>query len=63
MSAVREEVRAEPATADDVRRMRLDRPAAVLVIDAVAFDQGGKPCVVIERRATTARHRYVNEIM
>jgi GntR family transcriptional regulator len=63
VSAVREEVRAEPATADDLRRLRLDRPAAVLVIDAVAFDQSGKPCVVIERRATTARHRYINEIM
>jgi GntR family transcriptional regulator len=63
ISAVREELRAEPATADDARRLRLVRPAAVLVIDAVAFDQSGKPCVVSERRATTARHRYINEIM
>ena len=63
ISAMREELRAECATQDDRRELGLSASAAVLAIDAVAFDQSGKPCVLVFHRATTARHRYVNEIM
>jgi GntR family transcriptional regulator len=63
ISAMREELRAEPATRDDRKWLRLKGPAAVLAINAIAFDQTGGPCVLIAFRATTARHRYVNEIM
>lgn len=62
VTAVREELRAEVATAEDRALLRLPDPAAVLVIEAVVFDQAGAPLLLATQRATTAQHRYVNEI-
>lgn len=62
IAAVREELRAETATAEDRRLLALDDPSAVLVIEATAFDQAGRPVLLTTQRASTAAHRYVNEI-
>ncbi len=62
VTAVREELRAELTTAEDRALLRLPDPAAVLVIEAVVFDQAGAPLLLATQRASTARHRYVNEI-
>jgi GntR family transcriptional regulator len=62
IAAVREELRAEPATAEDRRLLGLPDPAAVLVIEATAFDQAGCPVLLATQRASTAAHRYVNEV-
>lgn len=62
ISAVREELRAETATAEDRRLLGLADRAAVLVIEATAFDQAGHPVLLTTQRASTASHRYVNEI-
>lgn len=60
VTAVREELAAEPATAED--RRLLGDPAAVLVIEATVFDQTGSPVLLTTQRASTAAHRYVNEV-
>lgn len=62
VTAVREELRAEIATAEDRRLLALHEPAAVMVIDAVCFDQAGQPCVAATQRARTDGHRYINEV-
>ena len=62
VTAVREELRAEVATAEDRALLILPDPAAVLVIEAVVFDQTGAPLLLATQRASTAQHRYVNEI-
>lgn len=62
VTAVREEVRAEVATAEDRRDLHLPDPAAVLVIEATIYDQAGAPCLEAVQRARTDAHRYVNEV-
>lgn len=62
IAAVRERVSAALADAEDRRLLQLPRPAAVLVINDVAYDQAGAPIVLTHRRATTQDHVYVNEI-
>lgn len=62
VSAVREQVTAALADADDLRLLDLAPPAAVLVIDEVAYDQTGRPTLIGNHRARTDRHCYVNEV-
>lgn len=62
ISAVRENVSAALADADDCRRLALDPPAALLVIDEVAYDPAGTPLIWAVHRALTDRFRYVNEV-
>lgn len=62
ITAVREELAAEPATEEDRRLLGLPDPAAVLVIEATVFDQAGSPVLLTTQRASTAMHRYVNEV-
>jgi GntR family transcriptional regulator len=62
ISAVREEIRADLATAEDRHLLALAKPAAVLVMDLVAYDQAGAAALIGEHRATTRDHRYVNEV-
>jgi GntR family transcriptional regulator len=62
ISAVREEIRADLATPEDLRALGLQAPAAVLVMDLVAYDQTGAAALIATHRATTQNHRYVNEI-
>jgi GntR family transcriptional regulator len=62
ISAIREQVGADLANDGDEKWLNLKRPAAVLTIDEVAYDQAAVPVLHSEHRATTAHHRYVNEI-
>ena len=62
VSAVREEITATLADADDLRLLKLRPPAPLLVIDEIAFDQSGGPVLRGTHRATTAAHCYVNEV-
>lgn len=62
ISAIREQIGADLATGDDVRWLDLKIPAAVLTIDEVAYDQMAVPVLISAHRATTANHRYVNEV-
>jgi len=62
ITAVREALRAELATAEDRRHLALPDPAAVLAIEATVFDQAGRPCLLTTQRARTDGHRYVNEV-
>jgi GntR family transcriptional regulator len=62
ISAVREQITAELADAEDARLLKLKPPASVLVINEISFDQSGTPTIFGLHRATTARHCYVNEV-
>jgi len=62
VTAVREELRAELAAAEDRRHLDLPAPSALLVIEATVFDQAGAPCLLATQRARTDAHRYVNEV-
>lgn len=62
VSAAREQVTAELATAADISFLHLKPPAAVLVIAEVAFDQSGAPTLLAHHRARTDSHCYINEI-
>jgi GntR family transcriptional regulator len=62
ISAIREQIGADLAIEDDVRWLNVSLPAAVLTIDEVAYDQSAMPVLLATHRATTANHRYVNEI-
>jgi GntR family transcriptional regulator len=62
IAAVREQVTAALATAEDRRLLRLRQPSAVLVIDEVAYDQAGAPTILSCHRATTNGYVYLNEI-
>jgi GntR family transcriptional regulator len=62
ISAIREQIGADLASEDDARWLNLTLPAAVMTIDEVAYDQMAVPVLISAHRATTADHRYVNEI-
>lgn len=62
ISAVREQLTAMLADADDLRLLKLRRPAALLVIDEVGYDQSGMPVLLGTHRAITREHGYVNEV-
>jgi len=62
ISVVREEIHADLATAEDRRLLALPKPAALLVMDFVAYDQAGAAILIGCHRATTRGHRYVNEV-
>lgn len=62
ISAVREQIGADLANEEDARWLNLKLPAAVLTIDEVAYDQMAVPVLISSHRATTANHRYVNEV-
>ncbi|TWF58358.1 GntR family transcriptional regulator [Neorhizobium alkalisoli] len=62
ISAIREQIGADLANDLDNRWLELALPAAVLTIDEVAYDQLAVPVLIASHRATTANHRYVNEV-
>ena len=59
---MRETLTSVLATAQDRRLLHLPRPAPVLRIEDVAFDQSGAPILLAGHVATTARHVYINDI-
>jgi GntR family transcriptional regulator len=62
ITAVREHLHADLADAEDARELHLSLPTALLVIDAIAYDQAGAPLVLVQQRASTRAHLYVNEV-
>jgi GntR family transcriptional regulator len=62
ISAVREQVSADLADADDLKYLDLIAPAAVLRIEDVSYDQSGEATIYATHRAVTTNHRYVNEV-
>jgi GntR family transcriptional regulator len=62
ISAVRDSLAAEVASAQDRRLLNLTGRAAVLVCDSKAYDQTGQPCMISHQRATTRQFTYVNEV-
>jgi GntR family transcriptional regulator len=62
VTAVREELGADLATAKDRAALSLPNPAALLVMEETCYDQTGKPCLLATHRARTEHHRYVNEV-
>lgn len=62
ISAIRESLTADLATAPERRALNLPRPASVLRIASVAYDQSGQPVLMTQQTATTANHIYVNEV-
>jgi GntR family transcriptional regulator len=62
ISAIREQIGADLASEEDARWLELMLPAAVLTIDEVCYDQMAVPVLICSHRATTANHRYVNEV-
>jgi GntR family transcriptional regulator len=62
ISAMREQITADIASAEDVALLALAAGDPVLTIDEVAYDQAGVPTVLGWHRATTRAHIYVNEV-
>lgn len=62
IAAIREQIGADLANEADVKWLSLTQPAAVLTIDEVVYDQTAVPVLISSHRATTANHRYVNEV-
>lgn len=62
ISAIREALRADLATAEDRALLHLPEPAAILTIDESAFDQFGAPVLISHHRAKTDEFLYLNEI-
>lgn len=62
LSAAREAVGAVLAEAADCAALGLEPPAALLAIEAVAFDQAGQPSVLATHRARTDDYAYLNEV-
>ena len=62
ISSIRESVLADLATEEDAVLLKVERPAPILVIEEVAYDQAGLPVVIATSRAITDRYRYMNEV-
>ena len=62
IAAVRENIRAEPATAADETALDMAGAGAVLVIEETAFDQSGRAVIRAWHRAVTDELMYVNEV-
>ncbi len=62
ITAVRESLTADLATTSERRALFLPRPAAVLRIASVSYDQAGRPVLLGHHAVTTAGHVYVNEV-
>jgi GntR family transcriptional regulator len=62
VTAVRESLTAQLATPEDFLHLGLDQPAAILVIDDIAFDHAGSPILTAHHRFVTDRIRYINEV-
>lgn len=62
ISAIREQMEADLADDEDCALLGLTRPAAVLVINEVAYDEMARPILLNRHRATTQRDVYINEV-
>ncbi len=62
VAAVREQLTAALATAEDARLLSLTPPHAIMVIDEISFDQSAVPIILAHHRFTTDKFMYVNEV-
>lgn len=62
VAAVREQLTAGLANDEDCRLLELTAPHAVMIIDAVSFDQAATPVMMTHQRASTEHFMYVNEV-
>ncbi|TDE36723.1 GntR family transcriptional regulator [Antarcticimicrobium sediminis] len=62
ISAVREKLAAEAATPEVAAELGLEPGAPILVIEETVYDQLNAPVILALHEASTARHRYVNEL-
>lgn len=62
ISAIREQVEADLANAEDCALLNLTQPAAVLVIKEIAYDEMARPILLNRHRACTTRDVYINEV-
>jgi len=62
VAAVREQLTAGLANEEDCRLLQLPAPHAVMIIDAVSFDQAATPVMMTHQRVSTEHFMYVNEI-
>ncbi|WEX09674.1 GntR family transcriptional regulator [Chelativorans sp. AA-79] len=62
ISAVREQLSAEPASSMDSELLAVAEGTPLLIIDEIAYDQLAVPIICAHHRAITDKYRYVNEI-
>ena len=64
ISAVRETLRADIATTEDMALLNLDAdtPTAVLVIDDICFDSKNQALLTASHRALSDNYHYINEV-
>ncbi len=62
VTAVRESLTADLATANERKALDLPRPAAVLRIATLAYDAAGQPVLMGRHAASTTGFAYVNEV-
>lgn len=62
VTAIREQVEAQLATEEDCLHLGLTPPAAVLVIQAISYNETARPVLISTSRASTAEDIYINEI-
>lgn len=62
ISAIREMIEAELATKQDCHILNLTAPAAILVINEIAYDEQARPILMNNHRAVTTNDVYINEI-
>ncbi len=62
VAAVREQLTAGLANEEDCLLLELTAPHALMIIDAVSFDQAATPVMMTHQRVSTEHFMYVNEI-
>lgn len=62
IAAVREKISAELAGETVGAALEIAATAPVLMIEEIAYDQANAPMILALHHATTANHRYINEI-
>ena len=62
ISAIREQIEAVIADAEDCTLLSLSPPAAVLLLHEIAYDEQAQPILLNSHRATTKDDVYINEI-
>lgn len=62
ISAIREQLEAALADEEDRRLLGLPDPAAILILNEVAYDEMARPILLNLHRATTRDDVYINEI-
>ncbi|WP_029685671.1 UTRA domain-containing protein [Tatumella saanichensis] len=62
VAAVREQVTAVWANSQDAELLDLTLPQAIMMIDAISFEQSATPVLLAKHRYSTEHFIYVNEV-